>query len=46
MTKSLNTFRDFNIANYIHDNSYYVGNNESITIDNVKELINILNGIN
>jgi dTDP-4-amino-4,6-dideoxygalactose transaminase len=32
-------------ANFIHMNSFYVGNNETITTEDVKRLINILNNI-
>ena len=32
-------------ANFIHMNSFYVGNNETITTQDVKRLINILNNI-
>lgn len=43
MTKSLIQDKHFYKSNYIHDNSFYVGNNESITEEQVKLLTNLLN---
>jgi CDP-6-deoxy-D-xylo-4-hexulose-3-dehydrase len=43
MMNSINTFRKFKNADFIHDNSYYVGNNEWVTEEQVKELTKVLN---
>lgn len=43
MMNSLNTFKKFKNADYIHDNSFYVGNNEWVTEEQVKQLTKVLN---
>lgn len=43
MMNCLNTFRTFKNADYIHDNSFYVGNNEWVTEEQVKQLTKVLN---
>lgn len=43
MMNSVNTFKKFKNADYIHDNSFYVGNNEWVTEEQVKQLTKVLN---
>jgi len=45
MMKSVNTFRNDTISNFIHDNGLYVGNNEFITENDIDRLVNLLNNI-
>jgi CDP-6-deoxy-D-xylo-4-hexulose-3-dehydrase len=45
MMYSVNTFLVTGNADYIHDNSLYVGNNEFVTNDDVCRLVDILNAI-
>jgi CDP-4-dehydro-6-deoxyglucose reductase, E1 len=45
MMKHVNIKKHHPMANYIHDNSYYIGNNETVTIDMVKKLVEVLNSL-
>lgn len=45
MMDNLNTYTNHKISDFIHDNSYYVGNNESVTENQVKTLTSILNEV-
>jgi dTDP-4-amino-4,6-dideoxygalactose transaminase len=45
MMSSVNTYVVEGKADFIHDNSLYVGNNEFVTTDDVKRLVRILNAI-
>jgi len=45
MMKQINTKAKDVVSNYIHDNSYYIGNNETVTIDMVKKLVEVLNSL-
>jgi CDP-6-deoxy-D-xylo-4-hexulose-3-dehydrase len=45
MMRGVNTFVVKGNADYIHDNSLYVGNNEFVEIDDVYRLVGILNAI-
>jgi CDP-4-dehydro-6-deoxyglucose reductase, E1 len=45
MMNGVNTFRQFKTADYIHENSFYVGNNEWVEEDQILELTKILNKV-
>lgn len=45
MMSSVNTFTKFVNADYIHDNSFYVGNNEWVSLNDVKKLVDVLNTV-
>ena len=45
MMSSVNTFTKFVNADYIHDNSFYVGNNEWVSLSDVKKLVDVLNTV-
>jgi hypothetical protein len=45
MMNGVNTFVVRGNADFIHDNSLYVGNNEFVEIDDVYRLVGILNAI-
>lgn len=45
MLNAINTTRNDKISNYIHDNGLYVGNNEFVTLEDIKKLVNILNSL-
>lgn len=45
MMNMVNTHRYHPMADYLHDNSYYIGNNEWVTTDQVKKLVSELNKI-
>jgi len=45
MMNPINTFRQFKTADYIHENSFYVGNNEWVEEDQILQLVKILNKV-
>jgi hypothetical protein len=45
MMNGVNTFVVSGKADFIHDNSLYVGNNEFVEIEDVNRLVRILNEI-
>jgi len=45
MTNVINTYKNDQVSNYIHDNGLYVGNNEFVTLDDVDRLVSLLNGL-